>query len=75
MYTKGECGCKVVSAFLVGNTIEYCPLHKAAPDLYEACKVAKWCAEQQLIGSASKVNWQQIISDLEQVLAKADDIS
>ncbi len=35
-YTKGECDCKVVSGFLCGNVIEYCPLHKAAPDLYEA---------------------------------------
>ena len=37
-YTKGECGCKVVSGFLCGNTIEYCPLHKSAPELYEALK-------------------------------------
>lgn len=37
-YAKGKCGCKVVSAFLVGNTVEYCPLHKAAPALYEALK-------------------------------------
>lgn len=37
---QGElnCGCKVISGFLCGNTIVYCPLHKAAPDLYEACK-------------------------------------
>ena len=33
-----ECGCKVVSAFLCGNTIDYCPLHKAAPKLYEALR-------------------------------------
>lgn len=37
-FTKGECGCKVVSSFLVGNEIEYCPKHKAAPDMYEALK-------------------------------------
>lgn len=36
-YTKEECGCKVVSSFLCGNTIEYCPKHKAVDDLYEAC--------------------------------------
>ena len=34
-YTKGECGCKVVSGFLVGNVIEYCPLHIAAPKMVE----------------------------------------
>ena len=36
-YTKGECGCYVViSPDKTGYGIVYCPLHKAAPDMYEA---------------------------------------
>jgi hypothetical protein len=50
-YTKGnkineayivnsfDCGCRIVSEFPSGrgcNIIEYCPKHKAAPDMYEA---------------------------------------
>ena len=33
------CGCKITSEKNY-SSIEYCPLHKAAPDLYEACNVA-----------------------------------
>jgi len=34
-YTKGECGCR--SDNTTGGIV-YCPLHGAAPDLYEAAK-------------------------------------
>lgn len=40
-YTKGElpCGCKADTTFNPENyTIIFCPLHKSAPDLYEALK-------------------------------------
>jgi len=37
-YTKGECGCKLKQLGYVITGIEYCPLHKSAPDLYEALK-------------------------------------
>ena len=44
MHTKGEwerpCGCKVVKDATI-PIIQYCPKHKAAPDLYEALKEAQ----------------------------------
>ena len=41
-YTRHfECGCKVVVIGELTNVkIVYCPLHKSAPDMYEALKVA-----------------------------------
>lgn len=39
-----DCGCKILSKRLLGlhyaNYIEYCPLHKAATSLYNACMAA-----------------------------------
>lgn len=32
------CGCKIVLVDNVTADIHYCPKHKSAPDLYEACK-------------------------------------
>ncbi len=70
MYTKGECSCKVVSAFLIGNSIEYCPLHKSAPDLYEALKALN----EQLTGA--NIPFSQGMFDakinMRQALAKAE---
>ena len=36
----GPCGCKVIKHpdKYISPFIHYCPLHKSAPDLYEACK-------------------------------------
>lgn len=40
-YTKGECNCRIEYFHNINEfKIEYCPLHKAAPDLYEACLTA-----------------------------------
>ena len=43
------CGCSIIERQQIAglsptyHTIEYCPLHKAAPMMYEACdSVAKW---------------------------------
>lgn len=57
MELEQECGCKIVSAFLSGNTIEYCPKHKAASDMYEA--IISYLDNQEigvlgLVGAASK---------------------
>jgi len=36
--SKGECSCQV--EYINGEpVIGYCPKHKAAPELYEACKL------------------------------------
>lgn len=35
---KGECGCLIAYIGSGQSEIEYCPLHKAAPELYEALK-------------------------------------
>ena len=42
-YTRHfECGCKVVvMGELTNALINYCPKHKAAPDMYEALKLTK----------------------------------
>jgi len=31
-----KCACRVIG----NDSIDYCPLHKSAPDLYEACHIA-----------------------------------
>ena len=36
---KEECGCEIIQEDIKVH-IEYCPLHKVAPRLYEACQVA-----------------------------------
>ena len=36
-----SCGCKLKQLGHVITEIDYCPLHKAAPDLYEACKLVE----------------------------------
>jgi len=38
MEYTGQCGCKLKQLGHVITAIEYCPLHKSAPDLYEALK-------------------------------------
>jgi len=35
-----ECGCHVIPNAVGGVEIDYCPLHKSAPTLYEACLTA-----------------------------------
>jgi len=48
-FTKGElrtissywCGCRIVTNEVNDYLIDYCPKHKAAPDLYEALKEVK----------------------------------
>lgn len=37
-YKEYECGCEIATDGLGSYEIEYCPKHKAAPALYEACK-------------------------------------
>ncbi len=61
---QGElnCGCKVISGILCGNTIEYCPLHKSAPELYEAL-------EETLIFTKQD---DRVHFKVEQALAKAE---
>ena len=40
-YTEGGCHCSLSRTGLGDEIdIDYCPLHKAAPDLYEACIIA-----------------------------------
>lgn len=39
MEIKLKCGCEIFNTKR-GLDIIYCPLHKSAPDLYEACKEA-----------------------------------
>jgi len=33
-----DCGCEIIVATNGSVMLTYCPLHKSAPDLYEACK-------------------------------------
>ncbi len=43
-----ECDCYVTTSRLVGNTIHYCQLHKAAPALLEALQnMLKRCLAQE----------------------------
>ena len=38
-YTEAKCGCLAVYLPYDELEIEHCPLHKAAPKLYEACRL------------------------------------
>ena len=73
MESKEECGCKVVSLFLTGNTIEYCPKHKAAPDLYEALKsFDRYISESYPDNMKYKA---YAVEQMEKALARANDKS
>ncbi len=57
-----KCGCKITSEKSYPS-IEYCPKHKAAPDLYE---VLRLLASQYAVPS-NKVYWEEALK----VLAEA----
>ena len=64
LITRLSCGCEIWRNELVnsGYELKRCPLHKAAPDLYEACKIA--LEYTSLLGDA-KIT-------IEKALAKAE---
>ena len=66
-YTKGECGCRIAHLGIDKLEIEYCPLHKAAPDLYEACK--EMIAVLTLYGSEKP---EPEFSRMKQAIAKVE---
>ncbi len=65
-----ECGCRIESEFLGGmgaKVIEYCPQHKAAPDMYEALKELMQAVDegQERIGAGRGIKIGQILSKAE----------
>jgi len=40
-YKEYDCGCEIATDGYDSYEIEYCPKHRSAPDLYEACKEAE----------------------------------
>ena len=76
MYTKGECGCKIVGAFSWWDKdiIEYCPLHKAAKDMYEALIETTEALQSLVIkyGNGIMPEDAPVIQGAKQALAKAE---
>lgn len=58
------CGCRMGVGRRAG--FHYCPLHKAAPDLYEALKDVLWDLKQGAIPND--------LTFIEQALAKAEKV-
>ena len=68
-YTKGKCSCRVILGQHNESGIDYCPLHKAAPDLYEACLSALGI----MATLDQEKGWVKEISGvIQQALAKAN---
>ena len=69
------CGCEILTDGMGTYGIRYCPKHKSAPDLYEACKVAQIWLEglvrvnPKMLNSAGR---QAVSNDLIKARAKAD---
>jgi len=59
-----DCGCKIIQEGDVWVRIEYCPKHKAAPDMYKALKAA----HRELLHA----QWEDGLDIIEQALALAD---
>jgi len=68
MYTNGECGCRPDNTT---GEITYCPLHKSAPELYEALKLAKRRIEYTSVRTDTEVVY--LIGQLDKALAKAEE--
>lgn len=65
---KFECGCYILGAsydYKTPTVLIYCPLHKSAANLYEACKLA-------LNSPWANVDREQAQSALRKALAKAE---
>ena len=78
MYTKGlKCGCVIRQTnTILDFWIDYCPLHKSAPDLYEALKIDLAFLKElieQYPKLANDYRVQMLITTNEQALAKADN--
>jgi len=65
---REECGCVVQQLHDAEVYIIYCPLHKATPELYEACKEAVNCIELYPYGRDPV----KVIKQLEQAIAKVE---
>lgn len=62
-----QCGCRVVGDNAGCYTIEYCPKHKAAPELYEALKLLV-----TMFRSDDYQDWRNSIEIAEKAIAKAE---
>lgn len=63
-----DCGCEVIVATNGSVMLTYCPLHKSAPDLYEALKQVHEIASFHNDGRGFL---EDIISTVEPALSKA----
>jgi len=64
-----NCGCRVYDANTWGIKIEYCPMHKAAPELLEVARRTKDFMDHP--DQRSRVAWG-LIGRLEEIIAKAE---
>ena len=62
-----ECGCSISSERNYPS-IDYCPLHKVAPDMYEALKATRWAIVHRDI----PMNYDQLLRGIEQALAEVE---
>ena len=72
-----KCGCVVIQDWTADAYIVYCPLHEAAPKLYEALRRGLSALEScfQIIGSDDSFfvkHSQGLIKDMEQAIAEAE---
>lgn len=70
MEYKEECGCKLKQLGHVITAIEYCPLHKSAPDLYEACKSVVEYRDELSYGNPVALNL--VLRRVNQAIAKVE---
>ena len=62
------CGCKIAWKDYKPEHIEFCPLHKAAPDIYEAAKALLACLDM----SAFSDDEVEGVNNLYNAIAKAE---
>ena len=65
------CGCTIEDLGDGSHAINYCPKHKAAPDMYEALRaLVGWLEDdKKLIGNVALIQ-----SDCHKALAKAEEV-
>ena len=64
-----ECGCRIIFGEPQWESkIQYCPMHKAAPELLEACKKAVEISRRGAVGIRGQLAREQ---ELEVVLLRA----
>jgi len=65
-----DCGCKIYRDGAGAHFIQWCNLHKTAPELLEMCKMA---LEQFKIEDKGPTDYSDVINPLKQAIKKATE--